>query len=438
MYCEQMMLEEGFEDSPARRVIVATDAIWRACRIILDIELHRGRDRGRRSRRLPRRAHPLRAAGRPRRGPPLHADAWLQPLLPAGQGPAAAAPRGRAAAPRERVLPEAASTTRCCTRAICRSHSIVGCWRAKAAGRPCRGAAAGPDAGHPQPRHPGRAVAARVVAGGLDGGGLPHRPSRSHRGVPRGPGSLGHPPRRPRRRAAGAARQSRGHRVRWRAPWRRPCRSRAASTGRSRSSWPSLRGPPVSWCPLWAVVEDAARLAGCLRIAGDWLAVGLDARPESLHGYPWRHRGEPRLDELARELLAAGVRRFVVSHLAAAADDGAVARATIAGLRSGSDAEVLVAGGVVEPCRSGGPARRRRGRRHRGRGALQRRSRAARGHRACGLSRSRPPPDGSRWLLPGAWATRYVTKSSVMHQPAGLEFGSHVRHYLARADRQHC
>ncbi len=42
MYCEQMMLEAGFEDTPARRVIVATDAIWRACRIILDIGLHRG------------------------------------------------------------------------------------------------------------------------------------------------------------------------------------------------------------------------------------------------------------------------------------------------------------------------------------------------------------------------------------------------------------
>jgi uncharacterized protein (DUF885 family) len=42
MYCEQMMLEEGFDDSPARRVIVATDAIWRAARIILDIRLHRG------------------------------------------------------------------------------------------------------------------------------------------------------------------------------------------------------------------------------------------------------------------------------------------------------------------------------------------------------------------------------------------------------------
>ena len=42
MYCEQMMLEEGFEDTPQRRVMVATDAIWRAARIILDIRLHRG------------------------------------------------------------------------------------------------------------------------------------------------------------------------------------------------------------------------------------------------------------------------------------------------------------------------------------------------------------------------------------------------------------
>ena len=42
MYCEQLMLEEGFEDTPARRIIVATDAIWRAARIILDIRLHRG------------------------------------------------------------------------------------------------------------------------------------------------------------------------------------------------------------------------------------------------------------------------------------------------------------------------------------------------------------------------------------------------------------
>jgi uncharacterized protein (DUF885 family) len=42
MYCEQLMLEEGFEDTPARRIIVATDAIWRAARIVLDVRLHRG------------------------------------------------------------------------------------------------------------------------------------------------------------------------------------------------------------------------------------------------------------------------------------------------------------------------------------------------------------------------------------------------------------
>ena len=68
--------------------------------------------------------------------------------------------------------------------------------------------------------------------------------------------------------------------------------------------------------PLWAVVEDGALLAECLRIGGDWLAVGMDARPQSLHGYPWRHRPEPRLEELIIELHAAGVRRFVFSHVA--------------------------------------------------------------------------------------------------------------------------
>ncbi len=42
MYCEQMMREEGFDATPQHRVIMYTDAIWRACRIILDIRLHRG------------------------------------------------------------------------------------------------------------------------------------------------------------------------------------------------------------------------------------------------------------------------------------------------------------------------------------------------------------------------------------------------------------
>jgi uncharacterized protein (DUF885 family) len=42
MYSEQMMREEGFDDGPEFRLALATDAIWRACRIILDVRMHRG------------------------------------------------------------------------------------------------------------------------------------------------------------------------------------------------------------------------------------------------------------------------------------------------------------------------------------------------------------------------------------------------------------
>jgi uncharacterized protein (DUF885 family) len=42
MYCEHMMREHGFRDSPAERVAMATDAVWRSARIVLDIRLHRG------------------------------------------------------------------------------------------------------------------------------------------------------------------------------------------------------------------------------------------------------------------------------------------------------------------------------------------------------------------------------------------------------------
>jgi uncharacterized protein (DUF885 family) len=41
-YCERMMKEAGFDDTPTGWYIVHTDAIWRATRIILDIQLHRG------------------------------------------------------------------------------------------------------------------------------------------------------------------------------------------------------------------------------------------------------------------------------------------------------------------------------------------------------------------------------------------------------------
>jgi len=42
MYSELMMREHGFDDDPTFRVVMHTDAIWRACRIILDIRMHRG------------------------------------------------------------------------------------------------------------------------------------------------------------------------------------------------------------------------------------------------------------------------------------------------------------------------------------------------------------------------------------------------------------
>jgi uncharacterized protein (DUF885 family) len=42
MYSELMLREHGFDATPEHRVALATDAIWRACRIILDIRLHRG------------------------------------------------------------------------------------------------------------------------------------------------------------------------------------------------------------------------------------------------------------------------------------------------------------------------------------------------------------------------------------------------------------
>lgn len=95
--------------------------------------------------------------------------------------------------------------------------------------------------------------------------------------------------------------------------------------------------------PLWAVAEDPGLLSECLRIGGDWLAVGMDARPESLAGYPWRRRPQPRIDELVVELHSAGVQRFVFSHVAPG--DGV---ALVSGVADGLDAEVIVAGGVTD------------------------------------------------------------------------------------------
>ena len=42
MYSELMMREQGFDADPRFRLAMHTDAIWRACRIILDVRMHRG------------------------------------------------------------------------------------------------------------------------------------------------------------------------------------------------------------------------------------------------------------------------------------------------------------------------------------------------------------------------------------------------------------
>jgi phosphoribosylformimino-5-aminoimidazole carboxamide ribotide isomerase len=85
-------------------------------------------------------------------------------------------------------------------------------------------------------------------------------------------------------------------------------------------------------------------LRACLSVAGGWLAVGLDPRPERLAAFPWRRPAPPTVEGLIGELTSAGVSRFVLTHGAADTDDAGLAR-TRELVRS-YDAEILVAGGV--------------------------------------------------------------------------------------------
>src|SRR3954454_13014764 len=66
--------------------------------------------------------------------------------------------------------------------------------------------------------------------------------------------------------------------------------------------------------PVWRVIESAEALAACLRIAGDWLAIGVDGREDRLTDYPWRTKPISTLDGLIGSLLDGGVRRIVLSH----------------------------------------------------------------------------------------------------------------------------
>jgi len=92
-----------------------------------------------------------------------------------------------------------------------------------------------------------------------------------------------------------------------------------------------------------AVADDPAALRGCLEAAGDWLAVGLDARAERVASFPWHRPAPPGLAELVSELAGRGVRRFVLSHAT-----GEPETAQVAALARTVDAELLVAGGVTD------------------------------------------------------------------------------------------
>ena len=76
-----------------------------------------------------------------------------------------------------------------------------------------------------------------------------------------------------------------------------------------------VRGRGDARRPGDGVVDDPPLLADCLAVAGDWLAVGLDPRPERLAAFPWRRPSPPAsFEALVDELVARGVPRFVLSH----------------------------------------------------------------------------------------------------------------------------
>ena len=295
MYCEQMMREHGFEDTPAHRVIVATDAIWRACRIILDIRLHRGE---------------------------IGVDEAIDFLV---EHTGFERPDARAEV--HRYTPDAGYNL---------SYLLGKVALAAAAGR----RAAAPGRGLLAAGVPRRAALLGQPAHQLPPSAAGGRGRRTHGAAWRGhrlmqvipsldiqdgrsrlvwwPGASSAPARRPTDRsrsprafvAQGApaihlvdldgARQGRPANLEAIGAVARavagPCSWRAASTGRSRSSSPSPPARPASCCRCGPWRRTAAAGSSACASAGDWLAVGLDARPEQPARLPLAppQRAQPR------------------------------------------------------------------------------------------------------------------------------------------------
>jgi phosphoribosylformimino-5-aminoimidazole carboxamide ribotide isomerase len=90
-----------------------------------------------------------------------------------------------------------------------------------------------------------------------------------------------------------------------------------------------------------AIADRPAELRASVEVAGDWLAVGLDPRPERLAAFPWNRSAPPTVMSLVGELVGAGVARFVLSHGGAEPDLDRTRE-----LIRSYDADIIVAGGV--------------------------------------------------------------------------------------------
>jgi phosphoribosylformimino-5-aminoimidazole carboxamide ribotide isomerase len=92
-----------------------------------------------------------------------------------------------------------------------------------------------------------------------------------------------------------------------------------------------------------AIADDPGALAAGLEVAGAWLAVGLDPRPERLAAFPWHRAGTPTLEGVVGELADRGVSRFVLAHGGRTPD-----LAVLGPVIARPDLDILVAGGVSD------------------------------------------------------------------------------------------
>jgi phosphoribosylformimino-5-aminoimidazole carboxamide ribotide isomerase len=92
-----------------------------------------------------------------------------------------------------------------------------------------------------------------------------------------------------------------------------------------------------------AIADDPGALAEGLAVAGAWLAVGIDPRPERLAAFKWHRAGMPTLDGVVAELVDRGVSRFVLAHGGRSPD-----LAVLGPVAGRTDIDVLVAGGAAD------------------------------------------------------------------------------------------